>query len=268
MDVQGILIKTKLFFRKVRRFCAAAVRLARRFWAWAAKALNTLWILFWRTAIILTAKFLSGASVRWIKLEADPPARLSRAEAEEWKRREKEIEAEPCQRVYFANHTSHLDSIVIWTVLPERERRNTRMVAAYDYWTAGPFRRFLSRKVFNALLIDRKHISFRNNPVNQMIKEMGTDHSIIIFPEGGRGNGEKINEFKSGIYHIAKKKPELELIPIYLDNMNRILPRGNVFPVPMLSRIVFGPPIWIENGEQKEAFLARCREAILKLKDL
>ena len=268
MGVRTIITKTRHFFRRTQRFCAAALRLLRQGCHFAAKGAGRLWILFWRAAIILTAKFLSGASVRWITLEPDPPARLSPSEAEEWKRREKEKEDEPCQRVYFANHTSHLDSIVIWTVLPERERRNTRMVAAYDYWTAGPFRRFLSRKVFNALLIDRKHVSFRNNPVNQILKEMGTDHSIIIFPEGGRGNGDQINEFKSGIYHIAKKKPELELIPIYLDNMNRILPRGNVFPVPMLSRIVFGPPIWIENGEQKEAFLARCREAVLKLKDL
>lgn len=198
-----------------------------------------------RGLLILVAKFLSGASVRWV-----------------------DCQPECCQRVYFANHTSHLDSIVIWSVLPDHVRKTTRMVAALDYWNAGPIRRFLSKNVFNALLIDRKHVSIKNNPVNQLILEMKAEHSIIIFPEGGRGNGEKINDFKSGIYYLAKKRPEIELIPIYLDNMNRILPRGMVLPVPMLSRVVFGPPIWIEKGEKKEDFLNRCREAVLKLKDL
>lgn len=226
--------RLKRFFRVAAKVCAAAARGSR-----------VLWIRFWRALIVLIAKFLSGASVRWVESQPDR-----------------------CQRIYFANHTSHLDSIVIWSVLPEYVRRETRMVAALDYWSAGPFRRFLSLKVFNAILIDRKHVSIRNNPINQLLNEMGNDHSIIIFPEGGRGNGEKINDFKSGIFHLAKKKPEIELIPIYLDNMNRILPRGMVLPVPMLSRVVFGPPIWIEKGEKKEDFLERCREAVLKLKDL
>ena len=196
-----------------------------------------------RGFLILLAKFLSGASVRWV-----------------------DCQPETCQRVYFANHTSHLDSIVIWSVLPEKVREKTRMVAALDYWSAGPIRRFLARE-FHAILIDRKHVSIKNNPIFGLLREMGDEYSIIIFPEGGRGNGEKINDFKSGIYYLAKKKPEIELIPIYLDNMNRILPRGMVLPVPMLSRVVFGPPIWIEKDEKKEVFLERCREAVLKLKD-
>lgn len=192
---------------------------------------------------ILVAKFISGASVRWV-----------------------DCQPESCQRVYFANHTSHLDSIVIWSVLPEKVREKTRMVAALDYWSAGPIRRGMAR-LFHAILIDRKHVSIKNNPIFRLLREMGDDYSIIIFPEGGRGNGEKINDFKSGIYYLAKKKPEIELIPIYLDNMNRILPRGMVLPVPMLSRVVFGPPIWIEKDEKKEVFLNRCREAVLKLKE-
>lgn len=196
-----------------------------------------------RGAVILTAKFISGASVRWV-----------------------DCQPEICQRIYFANHTSHLDPIVIWSMLPENVRDKTRLVAAKDYWSAGPIRRALAR-LFNAVLIDRRHISIKNTPVMILLEEMGNDYSIVIFPEGGRGNGEQINEFKSGIYYMAKKRPEIELVPVYLDNMNRILPRGMVLPVPMLSRVVFGPPIWIERGERKEAFLQRCREAVLKLKD-
>ena len=142
------------------------------------------------------------------------------------------------------------------------------MVAAKDYWDNGPIRRYLSKSVFHAMLIDRKNISIRRTPVVVMAEEMADQYSIIIFPEGGRTTGEEVLEFKSGMYHLAKKRPDLEFIPVYLDNMNRILPRGNVLPVPMLSRIVFGPPIWIETGEPKDRFLTRAREAVLRLKDL
>ena len=198
-----------------------------------------------RNGLILTAKFMSGTSVRWVDCQPDR-----------------------CQRVYFANHTSHLDPIVIWSALPPDVREVTRMVAAKDYWSQGRVRPYLSRKIFNALLIDRYKISFKNTPVKMMLDEMAQTYSIIIFPEGGRTTGETVLEFKSGIYYLAKKKPELELIPVYLDNMNRILPRGEILPVPMCSRVVFGPPIWIEQGEPKNLFLERAREAVIRLKDL
>ncbi len=327
MTVKGLYRKVIGFFRAIGRFIAAVARALRKACAVVSGWISAFFVFFWRTAIILTAKFLSGASVSWVELAdgrrvdeeiekaesrgADAAAESESSSFLETVRRlllkafGKKIPEEKTfgrqQRIYFANHTSHLDSIVIWSVLPGFMRRETRMVAAKDYWTAGPFRRYLAKKVFNAILIDRKHISIKNNQVNQLLSEMGTDHSIIIFPEGGRGDGETIRPFKSGIYHLAKKNPELELVPVYLDNMNRILPRGVVLPVPMLSRVVFGSPIWIqkkevvektettkpakpgenisekteeekwsyeERVESKEDFLKRCRDAILDLKDM
>jgi len=198
-----------------------------------------------KNILIFTAKFLSGATVRWVDCQPDR-----------------------CQRVYFANHTSHLDPIVIWTSLPPHIREVTRMVAAKDYWEGGLIRHYLAKNIFNAMLIDRQNISIRRTPVVVMAEEMADVYSIIIFPEGGRTTGENLLEFKSGMYHLAKKRPDLEFIPVYLDNMNRILPRGEVLPVPMLSRVVFGPPIWIETDERKDVFLKRAREAVLRLKEL
>ena len=197
-----------------------------------------------RQLFILLARLLSGASVRWIDCPPDI-----------------------CQRVYFANHTSHLDALVIWAALPGAIRERTRMVAARDYWEAGPIRRYIAQKLFNALLIDRENISIRNTPVKVILDGMEDRYSIIIFPEGGRSDDEEgeIGPFKSGLYHIAKKRPDLELIPVCLHNMNRILPRGRTLPVPMLARVTFGPPMWLEEGENRDEFLDRAREAILKL---
>jgi 1-acyl-sn-glycerol-3-phosphate acyltransferase len=195
------------------------------------------------TLLTWTARFISGASVRWVQSQPDT-----------------------CQRVYFANHTSHLDVILVWSALPPHVRRLTRPIAAKDYWSRGFVRRKLTQ-VFNALLIDRTEIKVHQSPVDLMLREIGRTHSLILFPEGGRSSGEGIGEFKSGLYYLSKKRPDLELIPVYINNMNRILPRGEFLPVPLLSSLTFGPPLWLEAGEPKIDFLNRAREAVVRLKD-
>ena len=195
--------------------------------------------------LALIARLLSGASVRWIDCQPDP-----------------------CQRVYFANHTSHLDSVVLWSALPKEIRVLTRPVAAKDYWTGGRIRHYFSTQVFNALLIDRTEIKVHRSPIDLMIREIAHRYSLIVFPEGGRSSGPDIGEFKSGLYYLCKRRPDLELIPVYIDNMNRILPRGKVLPVPLLTCISFGPPMWLEAGEPKTDFLRRAREAVRRLKEI
>jgi 1-acyl-sn-glycerol-3-phosphate acyltransferase len=190
------------------------------------------------------ARVLAGASVRWVACQPDT-----------------------CQRVYFANHTSHLDAIVIWSALPPAIREITRPVAAKDYWSRGVVRRWLANDVFDALLIDRTDIKVHQSPVDLMLREIGTTKSLIVFPEGGRSITGEVGEFKSGLYYLAKKRPEIELVPVFIDNLNRVLPRGEFLPVPLLSCISFGPPLWLERGEAKLDFLARARRAVLALKE-
>lgn len=192
-------------------------------------------------ALTLLARFLSGVSVRWVDCQPDT-----------------------CQRVYFANHTSHIDVILVWSALPHRVRELTRPVAAKDYWSKGWLRPRIA-KVYNAMLIDRKAIKVHQSPVQLMLEEMGAKYSVILFPEGGRQSGERVGEFKSGLYYLAKKRPDLELVPVYLNNMNRVLPRDEYLPVPLLSSVTFGPPMWLEDGESKNDFLHRAREAVIAL---
>lgn len=197
------------------------------------------------TAAVLSAvaKFLAGSSIRWIDCEPDT-----------------------CQRVYFANHTSHLDAVVLWSSLPKPIRARTRPVAARDYWEKSLFRRYIAGSL-NALLIDRANIKVHQSPVEMMIRAIGNTHSLIVFPEGGRAADEDMGEFKSGLYYLSKKRPDLELVPVYIDNLNRVLPRGEVLPVPLLSCITIGHPMWLEAGESKVEFLRRARETVRRLKD-
>jgi len=198
-----------------------------------------------RVGLVVLARLISGAGARWLNCQPDVN-----------------------QRIYFANHTSHLDALVIWSLLPPQCRSVTRPVAARDYWETGRVRPYLAKHVFRALLIDRQNIRVHQSPVDLMLREMGDRDSLIVFPEGHRNTGEDLDEFKSGLYYLAKKRPDLELVPVHIDNLNRVLPRGEFLPVPLLSCVTFGQPIWLEHGEPKTEFLKRARESVRRLREL
>jgi 1-acyl-sn-glycerol-3-phosphate acyltransferase len=172
------------------------------------------------------------------------------------------------QCVYIANHTSHLDFLVLWAALPASIRRATRPVAARDYWDASPVRRFLAVRVFRALLIDRKTGGMAGDAVlRPMVEALEHGDSLILFPEGTRGGGLEMGPFKSGIYHMCRLRPGLELSPVYLENLNRILPKGEFLMAPLMSRVHFGPRIRLEDGELKPEFLTRARECVARLQE-
>ena len=188
------------------------------------------------------AKIITGASARWLGCAPDTR-----------------------QRVYFANHTSNLDALVIWSALPPPVRALTRPVAARDYWTMGRVRPYLANHIFNALLIERRKPTVADNPLRDMLTALGDRHSLIIFPEGGRQTGDEMAPFKSGLYHLAKHRPDVEFIPVLIENLNRILPKGEFLPVPVLGGVNFGTPVKLEPGEGKDAFLQRTQAAIKEM---
>ena len=178
----------------------------------------------------------------------------------------------PVPRIYFGNHSSHLDFIVIWSALPPRLRRTALPVAGKDYWDRGVIRRYLAGRVFHAVLIQRGESGAAHSreaaqaAIEQMTQAMGAHNSLIVFPEGTRSTDGEIGPFRSGLFHLSKARPDVELIPVYLQNLNRILPKGELLPVPMLSRVVFGAPLANLADEDKETFLTRARAALLQLK--
>lgn len=177
------------------------------------------------------------------------------------------IEPVPLQRVYFANHTSNGDFVLLWTALPTPLRRQTRPVAALDYWLKSPLRAFIGREVFNAVLIDRRPEARTEDPVAQMVAALDQGSSLIIFPEGQRNSSDAaLLPFKSGLYHLAKARPGVDLVPVWIANLNRVMPKGEVIPVPLICTLTFGAPIHVDPDETKDAFLVRATEALLALK--
>ena len=176
------------------------------------------------------------------------------------------IEPVPRQRVYFANHSSNGDFVLLWTVLPAPLRRQTRPVAALDYWLKSPVRTFIGRDVFNAVLIDRRPEARAEDPVTQMAVALDEGSSLIIFPEGQRNTSDQVLlPFKSGLYHLARARPEVDLVPVWIANLNKVMPKGEIIPLPLICTLTFGAPLHVTTGEPKEDFLARASTALLAL---
>ncbi|MES2705590.1 MAG: lysophospholipid acyltransferase family protein [Verrucomicrobiota bacterium] len=169
-------------------------------------------------------------------------------------------------RVYFANHGSHLDFVALWAALDTPQRLRTRPVAARDFWNAAGIRRWIACSVFRALLINRTKATREDNPLHDMRAVLAGGESLILFPEGTRTLTGETADFKAGLYHLAKAAPEAEFVPVFLENLNRILPKGEMLPIPLLTTVVFGTPLSLQPLEARDAYLARARDAVLGLR--
>ncbi|MBS0453706.1 MAG: 1-acyl-sn-glycerol-3-phosphate acyltransferase [Proteobacteria bacterium] len=244
------------------------------------------------------------------------------------------------QRIYFANHQSHIDLVMIWAALPQELRSITRPIAARDYWTNSPLKRWITTEVFNAIYVERggsaplpadvsapAHaapapsrvhervepsfddvVTFPEPaapvlqepaqgqlplegaaqaaaatqlperltpgtpeallPLQPLIDALQSGDSIIIFPEGTRGHTGEPQKFKSGLYTLATMFPDVVLVPAWIDNVQRVMPKGEVVPVPILCSVTFGAPIQLEDGEERRPFLDRARDAVIALRNV
>ncbi|PEQ12804.1 1-acyl-sn-glycerol-3-phosphate acyltransferase [Novosphingobium sp. PC22D] len=169
---------------------------------------------------------------------------------------------EPRQRIYFANHASHLDTVILWSALPPSLRRTTHPVAARDYWDRDPLRRHVARDVLGAVLVERRA---RRDPLGPCRAALAAGGSLILFPEGTRCGGAEPGAFKGGLHHLAREFPVVELVPVHLDNLSRAFPKGAILPAPIVCSATFGAPLGFDPAEPKHAFLERARSAVCAL---
>ena len=169
-------------------------------------------------------------------------------------------------RVYYANHASHADFVLVWACLPHDLRERTRPVAGLDYWSKDAIRRFAADRLFRSVLIDRSHAAGKDDPIRRMAAALESGDALIVFPEGTRNTTDaRLLPFKSGVYHLAVACPDAEFLPVWIENLSRVMPKGRFFPVPLLCTITIGAPLQLRAHEDKETFVARTRDALLAL---
>jgi len=169
------------------------------------------------------------------------------------------------QRIYFANHTSHMDTLVLWAALPHALRANTRPVAARDYWGTGGIRQQIAQHELNVVMIDRARENPEADPLEPLHEALALGFSLIFFPEGTRQPQSLPSPFKSGLYRLAKAFPQVELVPVYLENLHRSMPKGAFLPVPIICTVSFGAALTLAQDEDRDRFLERARDAVVAL---
>lgn len=195
-------------------------------------------------ALVFVARFITAVRAEWRGTE--PVAR---------------------QRVYYANHVSNADMPMIWACLPTHIRRRTRPVAAADYWLKTPLRAFVGPEVFNCVLIDRRPEARSEDPLEAILAALDEGSSLILFPEGNRNMGnDPLLPFRAGLYNIARARPEIDLVPTWVANLNEIMPKGEVIPLPLICTVTFGAPLHVAGGEGKDAFLSRAAAELVALR--
>ena len=127
-------------------------------------------------------------------------------------------------------------------------------------------RRFIGARVFKALLIDRQPLPGAPSPVDEMAAALQRGESLILFPEGTRNTTDApMLPFKSGLFHLGRQCPDVELIPVWIDNIRRVIPKGQWLPVPMVCSVSYGAPLVLEADEDKDHFLQRAQAAVRAL---
>jgi 1-acyl-sn-glycerol-3-phosphate acyltransferase len=141
-------------------------------------------------------------------------------------------------------------------------------VAAKDYWDHGMIRKRIAMKELNVVLIERHRGEVRIDPLAPLKEALKAGDSLIIFPEGTRRPQPLPSEFKSGLWRLMREFPDVELIPVYIENLHRAMPKGVVIPVPTICSVRFGAPLPHSDNDPKEDFLTRARQAVVDLAQL
>jgi 1-acyl-sn-glycerol-3-phosphate acyltransferase len=156
------------------------------------------------------------------------------------------------QFVIVSNHNSHLDTMALLSSLSSAQIAVTHPVAAGDYFGQSSMRAFFTRYFVNAILIPRTVKKGEQNPVRVMSDMLKKGHSLILFPEGSRGEPEKMQEFKKGIGLLMKMNPNVPYIPVFMKGMGKVLPKGENLIVPFDTYVCFGEPTLCKSDNMDE----------------
>jgi 1-acyl-sn-glycerol-3-phosphate acyltransferase len=168
--------------------------------------------------------------------------------------------------IMIANHSSHLDTISMLSLFPIARLARLQPAAAADYFERNKLVSLLSRVLFNILPIARKGITAETNPLPRMAAALEAGQSLIIFPEGTRGSGADLGHFHSGIAHLVEKMPRVPVVPVYLVNMGRSLPKGEWIPLPLFCEVRIGSPRLLEGKRQE--IIHALEAAVRELKEM
>ncbi|MES2035585.1 MAG: lysophospholipid acyltransferase family protein [Pseudomonadota bacterium] len=168
--------------------------------------------------------------------------------------------------IVVANHNSHMDTLLLLTIFPSKAMSRVRPAAASDYFLKDPMIGWVSRNLIGIVPVARDKVGTGEDVLAPAREALTAGDIIVVFPEGTRGNADdEMARLKSGVARLAEAFPEAPVTPIWIQGAGRVLPKGEVIPVPMNCAVLIGPPVrWA--GKRTE-FMDGLREALMKLKE-
>jgi 1-acyl-sn-glycerol-3-phosphate acyltransferase len=165
--------------------------------------------------------------------------------------------------IIVANHNSHLDVLVLMTLFPLRLLPKVRPIAARDYFLRHRLLAWFSLNIIGVIPIERHVKGVHEDPLAGVAEAVERGDIVIVFPEGTRGEPERLGEFKSGVAHLARRYPELPFYPVFLHGLGKTLPRGEALLVPFFCDVFVGPPMTWTGDKAKFMEELTCRMTAL-----
>lgn len=173
------------------------------------------------------------------------------------------------QFIIVANHNSHLDTMTLLAAMPARIVHRVRPVAAADHFGKKRWQAWATRMFVNGLLIPRKRdpMNTKNDPINRMVAALDAGDSLILFPEGTRGEPEVLQRFKKGIGLVLSQRPHVPYVPAYMKGLGSALPKGDGLILPHPGDLRIGKPTMV-NSSEPEAITDQVERDVLALAEL
>lgn len=161
--------------------------------------------------------------------------------------------------IIVANHNSHLDTLVLASLFPQKLLQKIRPVAAADYFLKNKFLAWFSTNIIGIIPINRiSKISREVNPLDECYRALSNKEILLLFPEGSRGEPEKLSEFKKGIAHLAEHYPQVPIVPVFMHGLGKALPKGELILVPFFCDVFIGDSIYWQGD--KDLFMKSLNE--------
>lgn len=165
--------------------------------------------------------------------------------------------------IILANHNSHLDTMILMSLLPTEAMMKSRPVAAWEYFLRTPLLRWFAVNVVGILPLRRKRVTGEKNPFSQCIDALERNEILLFYPEGSRGEPEQLASYKNGITRLLKACPDVPIIPIFLHGAGKALPKGEALLVPFFCDVFIGDQLeWKGN---RKGFMEDFEKAMSKL---
>lgn len=165
--------------------------------------------------------------------------------------------------IIVSNHNSHLDTLVLMTLLPWSMLRLLRPVAAKDYFLRTPLLAWFALRIMHIIPLERQVVDRNQDPLAACSEALRNGEILILFPEGSRGNPEQMGTFKTGIAHLAKRHPDVPITPVFLHGLGKALPKGEAVLVPFFCDVFVGKPLQWTGDRQN--FMTNLETAITSL---